>query len=95
MTDLFLLLLDYSDLIIPYILSIFDIFLLVTWFFVVRKYHITYFTSIKISLILIALSALTLPIPVNEISAILAQFAFIFLGLGICQYILEIWHSSK
>ena len=95
MIDLFYILLDNSDLITPYLVSLYNTLLIIVWFIVVKKFSISYVVSLKISLILLVLTALTLPIPITEISATLSQFSFLFLCFGIFQYFLLMWKNPQ
>lgn len=70
-----------------YIPSVIQLFILVLWIFIIRSSKAKYKTSLCLSLFLLAIAILTQLFNIIFLARISAEYAFMFLGVGILQIV--------
>lgn len=68
-----------------YIPSVIQLFILILWIFIIRISKASYKTSVGLSLFVLVISLLFQLITITFLAQILAEYSFMFLGVGILQ----------
>ena len=81
--------------IFPYLPSLLNFLVIFIWVIIIRKRRLTFGASLKVCLVLLFVSMLIVIFSLKFIAGVIAEYAFIFLLVGIVQLIFQKSNHAK